>query len=432
MADRLNPNYTFDRFVIGAGSEFPYIAALAVVDAPGKRYNPFYLYGAHGMGKTHLLHAIGHRIVERDKNHRLLYITAEDFASEYASRNFYERLDLFRTTYREFDSIFIDDIEHLAGHEGAQEEFLHIFNAYHQDNKQIVIASRYLPRELNNISDTLISGFQWGLIAEIEPPDLETIIAVLVHQANIQGVYIPDDVRLYIGHKVQEVAVTRTHYATYISNILRMMLAHSSNASVPLDLKLARRLLVPSTLNRLLAGTSGKTVQLVSATPHILETLRKDYSYIHQLPPDKVELLICDRLSQMGLNVEQVGSTYAPDGGVDIIATPSGPAPFPYLLAVQVKHHRSPKRKTGPNPVREFQSVIASLPFQAGLIVTSTSFTPTAHWVASHRPHIVRLRDMHDLKRWIWDDFANPSEWRELPLEIKLAPGIIINVPQRD
>ena len=430
MVDRLNPNYTFDRFVVGAGSEFAHAAAHAVAQAPGKAYNPLYLYGRHGMGKTHLLHAIGHSIVERDKNHRILYATTEDFASEYANRNFYERLDLFRTTYREFDSIFIDDIEYLAGHQGAQEEFSHIFNAYHQHNKQIVITSRDLPGELRDISDTLISAFQWGLIAEIEPPDLETIIAVLVRQADIQGVYIRDDVKLYVANKVREVGLTRTHYATYIANILRMMLAHSSNASVPLDLQLARQLLVPSTLNRLLAGTGGKTVQLVSATPYILEMLRKDYSYIHQLPPDKFEVLICDRLSQMGLDVQQVGSTYARDGGVDIIATPSGLTPFPYLLAVQVKHHRSPKRKTGPTPVKEFQSVIASLPFQAGVIVTSTSFTPNAHWVASHRPHIVRLRDMHDLKRWIWDDFANPSEWRELPPEIELAPGIIIRVPQ--
>jgi len=156
--------------------------------------------------------------------------------------------------------------------------------------------------------------------------------------------------------------------------------------------------------------------------------LRRDYANIHQLSPESFEIFICDRLDKMGLDVARVGSTYKPDGGVDIVAWPRKPAPFPFLLATQVKHHMRPSKKTGPDAVKDLQAVIASKPFHAGLLVTSTSFTPSAHWFAANHPHIIRLRDMKDLQRWIWNNFTDDEEWREIPSSIELAPGVNIKI----
>lgn len=178
------------------------------------------------------------------------------------------------------------------------------------------------------------------------------------------------------------------------------------------------------------AESYGKRIYIVDAGLQLLEILRKDYSYIHQLSPDQFELLICDRLSKMGFEVERVGSIYSPDGGVDIVAWPRKPSPLPYLLATQVKHHRLPSKRTGPNAVKDLQAIISTQPFQAGLLVTNTTFTPNAHWFAKHRSNIVRLRDMQDLKRWIWDNFTDKEEWRDIPSEIELSPGVTVKLPQ--
>jgi hypothetical protein len=177
-----------------------------------------------------------------------------------------------------------------------------------------------------------------------------------------------------------------------------------------------------------IAESYGRRVYLLDVFPQILDILRKDYSYIYQLNPDQFELLICDRLSKMGFEVERVGSIYSPDGGVDIVAWPKNPTPFPYLLATQVKHHKKPSKKTGPGVVKELQAVVASQPFQAGLLVTNTCFTPNAQWFAAHQSHIIRLRDMYDLKRWIHNNFTDEAEWREIPHEIELSPGIRIKL----
>ncbi len=173
-----------------------------------------------------------------------------------------------------------------------------------------------------------------------------------------------------------------------------------------------------------------KRVELVPASSELLALLREDIQHIYQITPDKFELLICDRLSAMGFEVERVGSIYTRDGGVDIVAWPPAPTPFPYLLAVQAKHHRSRRKKTGPEAVRAFHAVVSTHPFQAGLFITNTTFTPDARWFATNRQHILRLRDLQDLKRWIAGNFLDEAEWKEIPPFIELAPGFKIFVPR--
>lgn len=171
------------------------------------------------------------------------------------------------------------------------------------------------------------------------------------------------------------------------------------------------------------------SVHVVSVSAEMLRILRDDISQIHSLSPDQFELFVCDRLCRMGFEVERVGSVYTPDGGVDVVAWPKE-ATFPFLLAVQAKHHRSANRKTGPGAVKELQATIEHGPFQAGLLVTSTTFTPSARWFASNRPQLVRLRDIHDLSRWLQDRFLDDAEWREIPARIELAPGVFVELPR--
>ena len=173
-----------------------------------------------------------------------------------------------------------------------------------------------------------------------------------------------------------------------------------------------------------------KRLVLVPESTKILDLLRSDYGHIYKLSPEQFENFICERFDKMGFAVEKVGNTYARDGGIDIIACPRDCAAFPYLLAIQAKHHREASRKTGPAPVKELQAIINCQKFQAGILVTNTTFTPDARWFAKYRPHMVRLRDISDISRWIKNDFMNKEEWREIPETIEIAPGLTIKIPR--
>ncbi len=178
-------------------------------------------------------------------------------------------------------------------------------------------------------------------------------------------------------------------------------------------------------------GLDKPRVQSVPVISQVLELLRRDARYMYQLTPDQFELFVCDRLDHMGFAVERVGKCHAPDGGVDIIACPRVITEFPFLLAVQAKHHGSSSRKTGPGAVKELQAVVATQPFQAGLLVTNTTFTPDARWFAGHKSHIVRLRDCEDLRRWLYNDFVADQATREIPETIELRPGLVVRVPRK-
>jgi chromosomal replication initiator protein len=199
----LSPKYTFETFVVGSSNQMAHAASRAVADGHSKTYNPLFLYGGVGLGKTHLLHAIGHRFLERTPGARVMYVTSETFINELINSIRYERMPSFRSRHRNMDLLLIDDIQFIAGKEKTQEEFFHTFNSIYESHKQIVLSSDKVPRDIPDLEERLRSRFEWGLIADIQSPDLETKIAILRKKAEQNAIALPDDVALFMANSIK-------------------------------------------------------------------------------------------------------------------------------------------------------------------------------------------------------------------------------------
>ena len=235
-AAQLNARYTFDAFVIGSGNQFAHAACQAVAQRPSKAYNPLFLYGGVGMGKTHLMQAIGHEVKRVMPQAAICYVSSEKFTNEMINSLRYDKMTTFRDRFRNVDVLLIDDIQFLAQKERTQEEFFHTFNALHESMKQIVIASDRSPKELAEIEDRLRSRFEWGLIADIQPPDLETKVAILQKKAEQEKVTLPTDVALFIASNI------RSNVRELEGALIRLV-AHSSLVGAEITLPYAQQVL---------------------------------------------------------------------------------------------------------------------------------------------------------------------------------------------
>ena len=228
----LNPKYIFSTFVIGNSNRLAHAASLAVSEAPAQVYNPFFIYGGVGLGKTHLMHAIGHRIKENNPNIKVVYISSEKFTNELINSIISGNPESFRQRYRNIDVLLVDDIQFLSKKEHTQEEFFHTFNTLHDANKQIIISSDRPPREIQTLEDRLRSRFEWGLITDIQPPDLETRIAVLRKKAMIESLNVPNEVIVYIASRIE-------NNIRELEGALIRVVAYASLNNQPIDIDLA-------------------------------------------------------------------------------------------------------------------------------------------------------------------------------------------------
>ena len=289
----LNPKYTFQTFVVGSCNQFAHAASLAVAEAPGKTYNPLYIYGGVGLGKTHLMHAAGHAIKERNRHLRLSYISAEKFMNELINAIRYDKAQTFREKYRSIDVLLMDDIQFMAGKERTQEEFFHTFNALYDGQKQIVITSDCPPREIPTLEERLHSRFEWGLIADMEPPDLETKVAILKRKADLDGVALPDDVAFFIASKV------KSNIRELEGSLVRLV-AISSLRGVPISKMLAQDAIRNIAEDDQPAGITIEQIQQAVATHYRLrvDELTSKNNARQIAVPRQVAMYLCKRLTK--------------------------------------------------------------------------------------------------------------------------------------
>jgi chromosomal replication initiator protein len=270
---RLNPNFSFSAFVVGNSSRFAHAACRAVADAPGKAYNPLFVYGGVGLGKTHLMHAIGHAVREGHVRRppKVAYVTTEKFVNEMiaAIQEGPSKMNDFRTRYRTVDVLLVDDIQFLAGKDRTQEEFFHTFNALHEVQKQIVISSDRPPKDIPTLEDRLRSRFEWGLIADIQVPDYETRLAILGSKLGANGRLVPDEVCSFIAHKIHK-------NIRELEGALIRVLAHASINAQPVNLETAQRIL-------------RDIIPVESAAPLSMEMIQEVVAAYYNIPVEEMK-----------------------------------------------------------------------------------------------------------------------------------------------
>ena len=288
-----NPRFTFDNFVVGSSNQFAHAAARAVAEQPSRSYNPLFLYGGVGLGKTHLMHAIAQEILLRTPDARVLYLSAERFLNELINALRFERMHDFKRRYRSLDVLLMDDVQFIAGKDSTQEEFFHTFNALHDAQKQIVVTSDALPKEIPTLEERLRSRFEWGLIADIQPPDLEMKVAIIRKKAAAEKTEIPNDVAMYIAGTVKS-------NVRELEGRLNRVLAFSSLTGKPVSVELARETLrdimgteehraVPSEILKAVASHYGLRVSDMKAKSNA-----KPVAF-----PRQVAMYLCRKLTEL-------------------------------------------------------------------------------------------------------------------------------------
>ena len=293
VENSLNPKYTFDKFVVGSSNQFAHAASIGTAETPGKTYNPLFIYGGVGLGKTHLMNAIGHSIKERDRHLRVSYITSEKFMNELINSIRYDKTQSFREKYRSIDVLLMDDVQFMAGKERTQEEFFHTFNTLHNDQKQIVISSDCPPRDIPTLSERLHSRFQWGLIADIEPPDLETKVAILKRKADLDGIFLPDDIAIYIANKINS-------NVRELEGSLVRLVAISSLRGVPISKMLAQDAMKNVIDSERPAGLTMDRIARTVASQYkmTVEELKSKNNSRSVAVPRQVAMYLCKRLTK--------------------------------------------------------------------------------------------------------------------------------------
>ena len=289
----LSAKYTYESFVVGSCNQFAHAASLAVAEAPGRTYNPLYLYGGVGLGKTHLMHACGHAIKSRNQHLKLCYISSERFMNDLINAIRYDKTQSFREKYRSVDVLLIDDVQFMAGKERTQEEFFHTFNALYDQQKQIVISSDCPPREIPTLEERLHSRFEWGLIADIEPPDLETKIAILKRKGDLIGVAIPDDVAMFIAGRV------KSNVRELEGSLIRLI-AISSLRGEPISKSLAQDAIRNIAKEEESAAVTIQQIQKLVASTYKLtrEELISKNNARHISHPRQVAMYLCKHLTK--------------------------------------------------------------------------------------------------------------------------------------
>lgn len=289
----LNQKYTFEKFVVGTSNQFAHAAAQAVAEAPGKAYNPLFLYGGVGLGKTHLMHAIGHAIKQQNRHLRVAYITSEKFMNELINAIRFDKTQTFRDKYRSIDVLLMDDVQFMAGKERTQEEFFHTFNALYNDQKQIVISSDCPPREIPTLEERLHSRFEWGLIADIEPPDLETKVAILKRKAELDGLDLHDDIAIFIASKI------KSNVRELEGSLVRLV-AISSLRGIPISKLLAQEALKNIIDAERPEGLTMERIAKVVASHYNLtvEEMKSKNNSRAIAMPRQVAMYLCKRLTK--------------------------------------------------------------------------------------------------------------------------------------
>jgi chromosomal replication initiator protein len=298
----LNLRYTFDSFVVGSSNQFARAAALAVAERPSSAYNPLYIYGGVGLGKTHLMHAIGHFIRERKKGIRIAYMSSERFMNELVNSIRYDRILQFRRKYRSIDVLLMDDVQFLAGKERTQEEFFHTFNALYDAQKQIVITSDCRPREIPTLEERLHSRFEWGLIADIQPPDLETKLAILKKKAASEWFLLPDTVALYIARNI------RSNIRELEGALIRLTARASLEGIDPADIddSYAREVLRDLVVDDRRAVSSESVLRAVASYYGLKPAQLKSKNNARRISqPRQIAMYICKQLA--GMSLPQIG-----------------------------------------------------------------------------------------------------------------------------